>query len=149
MRSRHFAYGLILMIATLTLAVSRMGASPPEAGGVAMPESLDVNPETRVYLPLVLRNHGTVVTPTPTPTLEPRELPPPPALVAPANGAQLETMSPSFTIDNSAIGQRARAELEYATVPHFTANVCQLSPVNGPPVFNQINKLSEGLSSSR
>ena len=33
MRTRHFAYVLILMIATLTLAVSRMGASPPEAGG--------------------------------------------------------------------------------------------------------------------
>jgi len=148
MRTRHLACSVIVIAAALTLAVSRLGASPPEAAGLAMAESLDVNSETRVYLPLVLRNRGTVVPPTPTPTLEPGELPPPPALVAPANGAQLDTISPSFTIDNSAVGQSAQAQVHYSTAPDFTTEVSSRlwAPFQGTSTAPSYSNLNAGMT---
>jgi len=74
-----------------------------------------------VYLPYVARRHQPL-SPTPTATPQPTG-PVPPVQVAPVNGAALDTISPSFTIDNSAIGQRARAELQYAPVPDLQSGV--------------------------
>jgi hypothetical protein len=74
-----------------------------------------------LYLPYVARQHPSLQ-PTPTATVQPAG-PLPPVQVAPANGATLDTLSPSFTVNNSAIGQRARAELQYAPVPDFRSDV--------------------------
>lgn len=64
-----------------------------------------------IYLPVVMRN------------FMPSAGPLPPVQIAPLNGAILDTISPSFSIDNSAIGQSARARLQYAPVPDFTSGV--------------------------
>jgi len=71
---------------------------------------------TTIYLPVVMGIFN--------PTLPPTG-PLPPVQVAPPNGAILDTISPSFSINNSAIGQSAQANLQYAPVPDFTSGASE------------------------
>lgn len=79
-----------------------------------------LTPTAFAYLPYVARQYPQL-TPTPTSTSQPTG-PLPPVQIAPANGTTLDTISPSFSIDNSAIGQPARAHLQYAPVPSFASD---------------------------
>ena len=74
-----------------------------------------------IWLPCVLRQHAQP-TPVPTPTLPP-DSPAPPLQIVPPNGAALDTISPSFTLDNSLLGQRAWAQLQYSPAPDFSSGV--------------------------
>jgi hypothetical protein len=91
------------------------------AGTALLPGS--VTPTVSVYLPYVSRQYPEP-TPAPPPSPEPIGALPP-LQIAPADGATLDTISPSFSIDNSAIGQLAEARVEYSPDADFTSNVSQ------------------------
>jgi hypothetical protein len=129
MRHKAFAGVLIVgltlsLIANLTLAQesapqASLGTAfthegrPIDAGAPANGSSESLAKVTptdayKAYLPLVLSPPADIA---------------PPRLIAPRNGTQLNTISPSFTINNSRIGQPARAELQVSCgePPYFTA----------------------------
>jgi hypothetical protein len=102
-----------------------------------------LTPTAFAYLPYVARQYPQL-TPTPTSTSQPTG-PPPPVQIEPANGATLDTISPSFSINNSAIGQPAQARLQYAPVPDFTSDVSEFgfAPFQGTataPLFWNLNE---------
>jgi hypothetical protein len=116
---RYFAALLGSLMVALVLVLSIVLLPVVSAGAPRLQGAL--TPTVFVYLPYVAHQYPP---PTPTPTSTPQPTGPlPPVQIAPANGVILDTICPSFSIDNSAIGQPARAELQYAPVPDFTSDV--------------------------
>jgi hypothetical protein len=116
MKERYLALwiGSLALLLVLTLS----GILLPMAAADTPLVQGDEPPTAFAYLPYVVRQYPQPA-PTPTSTLPPAG-PLPPLQVAPANGATLDTISPSFTINNSALAQPARADLQYAPAPDFS-----------------------------
>jgi hypothetical protein len=122
------------------------GILPPMAAADTARLQAYPAPASFAYLPYVVRQYPQLA-PTPTATAQPTGLQPP-VQVAPANGATLDTISPSFTIDNSALGRRAWADLQYAAVPDLASDVdgFRFAPFQGPNTAPLDWNLNEGTS---
>jgi hypothetical protein len=122
-----------LLAIALLLAAAQVGPIDGAAAGWQPPEPpIILAPQG--YLPLVVGAN-----------LDPPG-PPPPLLVHPPDGAELETLSPSFTLDNIAVGQPARAHLQFATDPAFGDIVRQYgyAPFQGQVTAHPCWNLAEG-----
>jgi hypothetical protein len=116
---RPFAAVLGGLVVVLVLVLPGVLLPLGSAGMEPLPGSLALT--VFVYLPYVDRQDPQPSA-TPTSTSEPIG-PLPPLQIAPADGATLDTISPSLSIDNSALGQPARARLQYSPDADFTSNV--------------------------
>ncbi len=133
---RHGYLALLLGGLTAVLALVPGGLLPPPAAADTPLPPGHLVATSAVYLPCVAREHQ---------PLQPAG-PLPPVQVAPANGATLGTISPSFTINNGGTGQRARAELQFAPVPDFGSDADGLgfSPFQGASTVPLSRNLNEG-----
>jgi hypothetical protein len=137
---RYLAILLVSMVVTLVLILSSVLLPLVSADTPILPGTL--TPTAFAYLPYTARQYPQL---TPTPTSWPTG-PLPPVHLAPPNGATLGTISPSFSFDNSAIGQPAWVQLQYAPVPDFTSDVdgFKVAPFQGTFTASLLWNLNEG-----